>query len=75
MRRLTGTKGKEGGALFIEEKVVPGLLLFLILDGIHFVDSRTIVGRISTEGDFEILEKSIHACQQRLRSDKNKNRS
>lgn len=48
----------------VEERAL--LFLLLILDGVELVDTRTVVGGISSEGDIQGLKEGIHSCQQGL---------
>ena len=54
--------------LLFKEEIIAGSLLLLVLDGVKLVDTRTEVGRVTTEGDIEGSEEGIHAAKKALRS-------
>lgn len=54
--------------LIFQDEEVSGQFLFLILLGFEFVDSRSEVGGISSEGDTHQAQEFIHSADQVLRS-------
>eukprot|EP01025_Chloroclados_australasicus_P035678 TRINITY_DN36314_c1_g1_i2.p1 TRINITY_DN36314_c1_g1~~TRINITY_DN36314_c1_g1_i2.p1 ORF type:complete len:206 (-),score=-1.42 TRINITY_DN36314_c1_g1_i2:11-607(-) len=53
--------------LIIKVVIGAGHLLFSVLDGFKFVNTRTVVCGVSPERDVETLQEAVHACQERLR--------
>ena len=48
--------------LIIQVVVLAPMLLFNILDRVKLVDARPVVGGVPAEGDVQVFEESIHAC-------------
>lgn len=46
--------------------VVAGKLLLLVKLGASFVDTRTVVGRVTTEGDVQVLQEGVATSEERL---------
>lgn len=61
------------GASGLVIQVVIGacMLLLLVLDGIHLVDARAVVGGVPPEGDVQILQEQVHACTKAKRLSEN----
>ena len=57
------------GASGLVIQVVIGacMLLLLVLDGVHLVDARAVVGGVPPEGDVQILQEQVHACSEAKR--------
>ena len=39
------------------------MLLLRVLDRVHLVDARPVVGGVSPEGDVQVLQEQVHACR------------
>ena len=39
------------------------MLLLLVLDRVHLVDARAVVGGVPPEGDVQVLQEQIHPCR------------
>lgn len=48
------------------EEVVPTRLLLPVLLRVHLVDARSVVVRIATERDGQVLQEAVHSAQQPL---------
>jgi hypothetical protein len=53
--------------LVLQEEIVAACLLLLIQLRSQLVDSRTVVGWVTTERDVERLQKGVHSTQEILR--------
>lgn len=53
---------------FFHQEVIAEFLLVLVLLGIHLVDPRTVVGRVSAECDVHELEELVHTRDHVLRA-------
>ena len=42
------------------------MLLLRVLDRVHLVDARPVVGGVSPEGDVQVLQEQVHACRYML---------
>lgn len=55
-------------SFFLEEEVVATQLLLLIKLGVELIDTRSEIGRITTESDIEVLQELVATGEQRLGS-------
>ena len=53
--------------LILHEEIVSARLLLLILLRVHLVNSRSVVIRVASERDRQMLQESVHSRQQALR--------
>ena len=51
---------------FISTEVISALFLFTVEGRIQFIDSRSVVGRVSSEGDIHKGQEFIHSIDQIL---------
>ncbi|KAI3494682.1 hypothetical protein L1887_40498 [Cichorium endivia] len=65
--QLPAGKLRHGDAkLILEEEVLAGCLLLLVLDRVELVDTRAVVGRVATHRHLERGKEAVHTGEQRL---------